>query len=106
MVTGAQLYDEWFERQPTRDYETFCHDFGFDAKKPTILYCGSSIFIARDEVEFVREWLRQVRNAADPVLGARTSWYDRTRCIRCRSIISTCRTRRTWQCIRARAGCR
>ena len=66
IVTGAQLYDEWFERKPSRDYETFCHDFGFDAEKRTILYCGSSIFIARDEVVFVREWLRSVRNAADP----------------------------------------
>ncbi len=68
VITGAQLYDEWFERRPTRDYETFCGDFGFDPTKPTILYCGSSIFIARDEVDFVRAWLKQVRNAVDPVL--------------------------------------
>src|SRR4029077_16946298 len=32
-ITGAQLYDEWFERRPTRDYETFCRDFGFDPAK-------------------------------------------------------------------------
>ena len=68
VVTGAQLYDEWFERKPSRDYESFCRDFGFDPKKPTILYCGSSIFIARDEVEFVKEWLEKVRTASDPKL--------------------------------------
>ena len=59
VVTGAQLYDEWFARKPTRDYETFCRTFGFDPSKPMILYCGSSIFIARDEVEFVRRVARQ-----------------------------------------------
>jgi FkbM family methyltransferase len=62
VVTGAQLYDEWFARRPTRDYETFCRAFGFDPEKPLILYCGSSIFIARDEVDFVREWLEKIRN--------------------------------------------
>ena len=68
VITGAQLYDEWFERKSTRDYESFCRDFGFDPAKPTILYCGSSIFIARDEVEFVKEWLDKVRSAPDLAL--------------------------------------
>jgi len=68
VVTGAQLYDEWFARRPTRDYESFCRTFGFDPAKPLILYCGSSIFIARDEVEFVREWLDKIRAADEPVL--------------------------------------
>ena len=68
VVTGAQLYDEWFTRRPTRDYKSFCRTFGFDPAKPLILYCGSSIFIARDEVKFVREWLAKVRTAGEPVL--------------------------------------
>lgn len=68
VVTGAQLYDEWFARKPTRDYETFCRTFGFDPSKPMILYCGSSIFIARDEVEFVAEWLAKIRGAEQPAL--------------------------------------
>ena len=68
VVTGAQLYDEWFARKPTRDYETFCRTFGFDPSKPMILYCGSSIFIARDEVEFVAEWLAKIRGAEQPTL--------------------------------------
>lgn len=68
VVTGAQLYDEWFARKPTRDYETFCRAFGFDPSKPMLLYCGSSIFIARDEVEFVAEWLAKIRGAEQPAL--------------------------------------
>jgi FkbM family methyltransferase len=65
IVTGAQLYDEWFKRKPSRMYEEFCKEFGFDASRPTILYCGSSIFIARDEVVFVREWIERIRHASD-----------------------------------------
>lgn len=68
VITGAQLYDEWFERKSSRDYESFCRAFGFDPAKPTILYCGSSIFIARNEAEFVKAWLDQVRSSADPAL--------------------------------------
>src|SRR5262249_44131197 len=37
--------------------------FGLDPSKPMILYCGSSIFIARDEVEFIAEWLAKIRSA-------------------------------------------
>lgn len=65
VATGAQLYDHWFERGPSRDYETFCAQFGFDASKPTLLYCGSSIFIARNEAEFVQRWLKAVRGSTD-----------------------------------------
>lgn len=61
VLTGAQLYDHWFEREPSRDYATFCRDFGFDPAKPTLLYCGSSVFIARNEAEFVERWLAHVR---------------------------------------------
>ncbi len=65
VMTGAQLYDHWFERQPSRDYAAFCHDFGLDPDKPTLLYCGSSVFIARNEAEFVERWLARVRGGAD-----------------------------------------
>lgn len=71
VTTGAQLYDHWFERQPSRDYVAFCAAFDFDPAKPTLLYCGSSVFIARNEAEFVERWLGQVRNCDDAeVAGA------------------------------------
>ena len=68
VTTGAQLYDEWFERKSLRDYESFCRTFGFDPAQPTILYCGSSIFIAHDEAKFVRVWLDWLRSSPDPAL--------------------------------------
>ncbi len=66
LLTGAQLYDHWFERQPSRDYASFCADFGFDPGRPTLLYCGSSVFIARNEAEFVERWLDKVRACDEP----------------------------------------
>lgn len=68
LLTGAQLYDHWFERKPNSTYGQFCERFGFDKDKPTLLYCGSSVFIARNEAEFVERWLAKVRNADDPIL--------------------------------------
>jgi FkbM family methyltransferase len=65
VLTGAQLYDHWFEREPSRDYAAFCEAFDFDPAKPTLLYCGSSVFIARNEAEFVERWLAKVRASED-----------------------------------------
>ncbi len=68
VVTGAQLYDDWFERQPSRDRMTFCEDFSFFADRPIILYVGSSSSIAKDEPSFVRRWLEALRSAPDTKL--------------------------------------
>ena len=68
-VTGAQLYDHWFERQPTRDRAAFCRELGFDPERPIILYCGSSIFIARHEPEFVARWVDALRASRDQAVA-------------------------------------
>ncbi len=69
-VTGAQLFDRWFERQPSQSREEFCRMVGLPADRPIVLYTGSSIFIARSEVEepFVRRWIAELRASADPAL--------------------------------------
>jgi hypothetical protein len=67
VVTGAQLFDEWFTQAPSTDRATFCAGVGLPGR-PFLLYLCSSLFIAPDEVSFVRRWLEQLRGSADPAL--------------------------------------
>ena len=62
-VTGAQLFDEWFERTPCDSREAFCARVGLDPARPFLLYLCSSLFIAPEEVSFVRTWLERLRTA-------------------------------------------
>ncbi len=68
LVTGAQIFDCWFDRQPSSDRSVFCHQFGFDAQRPLITYLCSSRQIADDEVVIVRRWLRALRSHDDPLV--------------------------------------
>jgi hypothetical protein len=61
-VTGAQLFDRWFAARPSRSREEFCARVGLDPARPFVLYTGSSMFIAPDEVPFVERWLAAVRS--------------------------------------------
>ena len=70
LVTGAQLYDEWFERSPTQDRRAFCEVHRFDPDRRIILYVGSSASITKDEPHFIRRWLTAIRASADPELAA------------------------------------
>lgn len=69
-VTGAQLFDRWFERRPSQSREEFCAMVGLPSDRPIVLYTGSSIFIARSELEepFARRWIAALRASGDPVL--------------------------------------
>jgi hypothetical protein len=71
-VTGAQLFDRWFEKSVTRDRETFCARVGLSDHKPFVLFTGSSSFISESkaEVAFVRRWIQALRSSADPALRA------------------------------------
>ena len=66
-VTGAQLFDRWFERTPARDRATFCDAVGLPDARPFLLYTTSSVFIARSELElpFVRKWIAALRRSPD-----------------------------------------
>jgi hypothetical protein len=69
VVTGAQLYDQWFAMRPGSTRVDFCARVGgLDPARPIILYLCSSSFICPYEVGFVRRWLAAVRAHQDPIL--------------------------------------
>jgi hypothetical protein len=71
-VTGAQLFDRWFEKTLTRDRAAFCGRAGLPDAGPFVLFTGSSSFISESsaEVAFVRRWIEALRRSGDPILGS------------------------------------
>jgi hypothetical protein len=66
VLTGAHVFDEWFERQPTRTREELLRQLGLDPTRPYLVYLCSSRNVARPgEVEFVRSWVRELRSSPD-----------------------------------------
>jgi hypothetical protein len=61
VATGAQKFDEWFERTPSTRYAEFATRVGLAVERPYVLYVCSSAFIAPDEVAFVKRWLAAIR---------------------------------------------
>jgi hypothetical protein len=69
VVTGAQCFDHWFDRSPSRDRAEFCSQIGLDAKRPYVLWvCSALIHGSAAEAPFVVEWIRRLRASDDPVL--------------------------------------
>ena len=70
IVTGAQLFDKWFQRTPSRSLDTFANRVGLPRAERFILFTGSSMFISAAELEvpFVRRWLKAIRDSGHPVL--------------------------------------
>ena len=69
IVTGAQIFDHWFTTKPTRNRAEFCAMAGLDPSKLILLYTASSVFICRNEVDFVLEWLGALRDSDDARLS-------------------------------------
>lgn len=69
VVTGAQLFDPWFDRMPSTSAGEFGSRLGLAAER-YVVYVGSSPNIAppEREIPFVRRWLEALR-AADGDLG-------------------------------------
>jgi len=68
-VTGAQCFDKWFDRTPSRDRETFRRALGLPLEEPLILYvCSAPFSGSQPEAPFVVEWIRRVRASASPRL--------------------------------------
>jgi hypothetical protein len=65
VVTGAPVFDQWFERRPSTTRDEFCRTVGLPAAKPFFLYLCSSQFIAPKEDDFIRTWIRTLRSSPD-----------------------------------------
>ena len=69
VVTGAQCYDQWFDRTPALSYQAFCDRVGLRSDRPYILYVCSSLFRGTTfEPAFTERWIQAVRGSADPRL--------------------------------------
>jgi hypothetical protein len=63
-VTGAQCFDRWFGRRPSRDRHTLCQAIGLTPVRPFVLYVCSAPFIgSQPEAPFVMEWVRRLRES-------------------------------------------
>jgi CDP-glycerol glycerophosphotransferase (TagB/SpsB family) len=65
LITGAPVFDFWFEMQPTLDYPSFCNKVGISADQPYVLYLCSSKYISGDETSFVRTFAKALGSSGD-----------------------------------------
>jgi hypothetical protein len=66
-VTGAQCFDQWFDRQPSRSRVDFCQRLRLDPDKAIILWVCSSLFRGSPlEADLVENWVQRVRGSEDP----------------------------------------
>ena len=72
VVTGAQLFDHWFHKTPTRSLAAFAERVGLASVERFVLFTGSSMFISAPEAEvaFVKRWLVEMRQSQDARLSS------------------------------------
>ena len=62
VVTGAQCFDHWFDRQPALGYTEFARKVGLDPARRFIVYVCSALFEGSpNEAQFVLEWIAALR---------------------------------------------
>ena len=70
VVTGAQCFDHWFGRRPSRTRERFCRDVWLDPSQPFVLYVCSALFRGSpSEAAFVCRWAEHLRRSALPLVN-------------------------------------
>ena len=70
VVTGAQCFDQWFDRQPSLDRASFCAAVGLP-DRPYLLYVCSALFQGTvNEAHFVRRWIRELRTSGHEPLAS------------------------------------
>ena len=69
VVTGAQNFDQWFDRQPSRERAAFCAHVGLPDDRPFVMYACSTLFDhSPPEAKLVVEWIRRLRASRLPHL--------------------------------------
>ena len=69
VVTGSQVFDDWFDREPSTSREEFCARVGLRPDRPLILYvCSSLLEGSAPEPPFVVQWARHLRASGHPAL--------------------------------------
>jgi hypothetical protein len=67
VVTGAQCFDRWFDRPPSRCRTEFTHRAGLADERPYAMWVCSALLPASPrEPEVVLRWVAQVRASSDP----------------------------------------
>ncbi len=68
VVTGAQNFDRWFDRAPSRDRAEFARQVGLPDSSPFVLWVCSALFPGSpSEAEFVMRWIGHLRSSSDPL---------------------------------------
>ena len=60
-ITGAPVFDFWFEMRPSLDFNSFAQKVGIDGRQPYILYLCSSKYISGDETDFIQAFAAALR---------------------------------------------
>jgi hypothetical protein len=69
VVTGAQCFDRWFDREPSRDRGQFARHVGLPNGRPFVLWVCSALFPGSpSEAEFVMRWAAHLRASDNPAL--------------------------------------
>jgi len=67
VVTGAQCFDKWFGRGPTRTRADFLRRVGLPEDRPYVLWvCSALLPGSPPEPELVTRWAHHLRASADP----------------------------------------
>jgi hypothetical protein len=67
VVTGAQCYDRWFDRVPTRSRSEFCRHAGLPDDRPFVLWaCSALLPGSPPEPTVVLRWASHLRKSTDP----------------------------------------
>ena len=65
-VTGAQCFDRWFDRAPSRSRVEFCRRAGLPDDRPFLLYVCSALFRGSpSEAAFAQRWVNTIRASSD-----------------------------------------